>query len=94
MGLFDLFSGGTRLRKPNRVRHQGKTLSEILEAHKNHFLGHAGGKRAEIYIVPAGATFNVEGTQTFKEFPPQLDVPRAPARRPAARRPAAPTTPQ
>jgi hypothetical protein len=29
--------------------------------------GTAGGNRAEIYIVPAGATFAVEGTQTFDE---------------------------
>jgi outer membrane protein OmpA-like peptidoglycan-associated protein len=29
--------------------------------------GNAGGTRAEIYLVPAGATFNVEGTQTFSE---------------------------
>ncbi len=29
--------------------------------------GTAGGTRAEIYLVPAGATFNVQGTNTFDE---------------------------
>ena len=42
--------------------------------------GTAGGSRAEIYLVPAGATFNVEGTQTFDES----KVPARTDRRPAA----------
>ena len=42
MGLLDLITGGKGLRKPTRIRHQGQKLSEILEAHNNHFLGKAG----------------------------------------------------
>lgn len=49
--------------------------------------GTAGGKRAEIWIVPPGATFNAEGTQTFTETAPAK---RGGARR-APKKPAAPT---
>src|ERR1700730_18854056 len=48
MGLLDLIAGGKGLRKPTRIRHQGKKLSEILEAHNNHFLGKTGGQRADL----------------------------------------------
>ena len=48
MGLWDLITGNRGLRKPNRIRHEGRTLAEILEAHQNHFLGKAGGKRADL----------------------------------------------
>lgn len=56
--------------------------------------GTAGGTRAEIYLVPAGATFNVEGTQTFNEaaVKPMTDRrPAAPAKKgkAAAKKPAA-----
>jgi len=56
--------------------------------------GTAGGSRAEIYLVPAGATFNVEGTQTFNEssVKPMTDRrPAAPAKKGkrAAKKPAA-----
>jgi len=88
--------GGVRLAQQRAVNTKGYLTSEkgIDPSRIEVRSGTAGGKRAEIYLVPAGATFNVEGAQTFTEFPPQLDVPRAPARRPAARRPAAPTTPR
>src|ERR1700686_2433584 len=48
MGIVDLIIGGKGLRKPKGIRHQGKRLSEILEAHKNHFTGEPGGKRADL----------------------------------------------
>jgi outer membrane protein OmpA-like peptidoglycan-associated protein len=55
--------------------------------------GTAGGSRAEIYLVPAGATFNVEGTQTFDEstVKPMTDRrPAAPApKKRTAKKPAA-----
>jgi outer membrane protein OmpA-like peptidoglycan-associated protein len=56
--------------------------------------GTAGGSRAEIYLVPAGATFNVEGTQTFNEssVKPMTDKRPAPAPKRgkrAAKKPAA-----
>ena len=88
--------GGVRLAQQRAVNTKGYLTSEkgIDPSRIEVRSGTAGGKRAEIYLVPAGATFNVEGAQTFTEFPPQLDVPRAPARKPAARRPAAPTTPR
>jgi hypothetical protein len=52
--------------------------------------GTAGGKRAEIWIVPAGATFSGEGTQTFTEKPApakRSGAGRAPAK---TKKPAAP----
>ncbi len=57
-------------------------------------MGNAGTRTAEIWIVPAGATFNQAGTQTFDEskvkpeerFRPRA-VRRAPAKRPAAKPP-------
>lgn len=45
--------------------------------------GTAGGSRAEIYLVPAGATFNVEGTQTFDESTVKPMTDRRPAPAPA-----------
>jgi outer membrane protein OmpA-like peptidoglycan-associated protein len=47
--------------------------------------GTAGGSRAEIYLVPAGATFNVEGTQTFDESTVPARTDRRPAAAPAKR---------
>jgi hypothetical protein len=45
--------------------------------------GTAGGNRAEIYLVPAGATLNMPGTQTFNEgaVAPNVEKKRAPAPR-------------
>src|ERR1700719_4918306 len=48
MGLLDLITGARGLRKRTRIRRQGKKLSEILDAHNNHFLGKAGGQRADL----------------------------------------------
>jgi hypothetical protein len=50
--------------------------------------GTAGGNRAEIYLVPAGATFNVAGTQTFNEsaVKPITDRRPAPAKRKAGKK--------
>jgi outer membrane protein OmpA-like peptidoglycan-associated protein/opacity protein-like surface antigen len=50
--------------------------------------GTAGGNRAEIYLVPPGATFNVEGTQTFDETTVKPAVEKK--RKPAAKKAAAP----
>src|SRR5438128_2262233 len=65
MGLLDLISGSKGLRKPKQIRHQSKTLWDILEAHKNHFLGKAGGKRADLREADMGVTIlretNLEG---------------------------------
>lgn len=56
--------------------------------------GTAGGQRAEIYLVPAGATFNVENTTPVNEsVKPQVEkkaVPRKGGKK-AAKAPAAPT---
>ncbi len=48
--------------------------------------GTGGGKRAEIWLVPPGATFDAEGTQTFTETAPAKrgGGRRAPAKKPAA----------
>jgi outer membrane protein OmpA-like peptidoglycan-associated protein len=52
--------------------------------------GTAGGNRAEIYVVPAGATFNVEGTKTFDENAMKMPAKKAPAHKGAkAKKPAA-----
>jgi len=50
MGLLDLLSGGGAkgLRKPKNIRHNGRTLAEILEAHENFCLGRDGGVRADL----------------------------------------------
>ena len=50
MGLMDLFSGsGAKgLRKPKSIRHGGKRLSEILEAHAKFHRGLPGGVRADL----------------------------------------------
>ncbi|MFB3813761.1 MAG: outer membrane beta-barrel protein [Terriglobales bacterium] len=52
--------------------------------------GTAGGNRAEIYLVPPGATFNVSGTEVFDESAVKPATERRPARKPAARKPAPP----
>ena len=54
--------------------------------------GSGGARTAEIYLVPAGATFNVEGTQSFDENKVKASrnaYPHAPAPR-TRRKPAAP----
>src|SRR5260370_36687307 len=41
--------GGTKgLRKPKSIKHNGKTLDEILEAHERFFRGKEGGVRADL----------------------------------------------
>src|SRR5258708_40093534 len=41
--------GGTMgLRKPKSIKHNGKTLAEILEAHERFFRGKEGGVRADL----------------------------------------------
>jgi outer membrane protein OmpA-like peptidoglycan-associated protein len=56
--------------------------------------GSAGNRTAEIYLVPAGVTFNLEGTQTFDASKIKAGVnayPHAPApKKPARKKPAAP----
>ena len=50
MGLLDLLSGGAAkgLRKPKNIRHGGRRLSEILEAHQHFCSGREGGVRADL----------------------------------------------
>ena len=49
MGLLDLLlPGGRMLRNPRSIRHNGKKLSEILEAHEKYHLGKPGGARADL----------------------------------------------
>lgn len=51
MRLFDLLFLGAKgkvLRKPGSILHNGQRLSEILEAHRLHFLGRPGGVRADL----------------------------------------------
>ncbi|MBZ5568542.1 MAG: hypothetical protein LAN64_11895 [Acidobacteriia bacterium] len=60
--------------------------------------GSAGNRTAEIYLVPAGATFNVQGTQAFdaskmkagKNAYPQAPAPKAAPGKKKAAKPAAP----
>src|SRR3989475_6937131 len=49
MGLI-IFDGGRRmgLRKPKSIKHNGKSLAEILEAHERFFSGKEGGARADL----------------------------------------------
>lgn len=57
--------------------------------------GTAGGTRAEVYLVPAGATFNVQGTQTFDENSVKKMTDKRPApRKPAGKAKAKPKTAQ
>jgi hypothetical protein len=58
--------------------------------------GSGGVRTAEIYLVPAGATFNVPGAETFDESkvkPAPKEGPR-PARKPAAKKPAGGAAPR
>ncbi len=50
MGLLDLLSGAgpKGLRKPKSIRHGGKRLSEILDAHAKFHRGQPGGARADL----------------------------------------------
>ena len=36
------------LRKPKSIKHNGKHLTDILEAHERFFRGHDGGARADL----------------------------------------------
>jgi outer membrane protein OmpA-like peptidoglycan-associated protein len=58
--------------------------------------GTAGGNRAEIYLVPPGATFDVQGTSTFDASQVKAMTDKRPAKPPARKKkaaaPAAPTT--
>ncbi len=61
-------------------------------------VGNAGTKTAELWVVPAGATFNQAGTETFDESKVKIgrdSYPNAPAPKPArrAKKPAAPAQP-
>ncbi len=42
MGLLDLISGGKALRKPKSIRHGGKRVSDVLEAHEKFHRGQPG----------------------------------------------------
>src|SRR5229473_763238 len=49
MRLKSPICGGTMgLRKPKSIKHNGKTLAEILEAHERFFRGKEGGVRADL----------------------------------------------
>ncbi len=49
MGLLDLLMGSAGApKKAAKFRHNGRKLSEILEAHAKFHLGHAGGARADL----------------------------------------------
>src|SRR2546428_12285194 len=49
MRLKSPICGGTMgLRKPKSIKHNGKTLAEILEAHERFFRGKDGGARADL----------------------------------------------
>jgi outer membrane protein OmpA-like peptidoglycan-associated protein len=52
--------------------------------------GTAGGARAEVYVVPAGATFNVTGTQTFDENAVKKAMEKAPVHKHSKAKAAAP----
>ena len=62
MGLLDFLSGAEVLRKPKSIRHNGKRLSEILEAHRLHFQGKPGGTRADL----SGADLRLADLQQAK----------------------------
>ena len=64
MGLFDLLSGGGAkgLRKPKNIRHEGRRLSEILEAHQNFCVGRDGGVRADL----RGADLRLANLQSLR----------------------------
>src|SRR5580698_2493656 len=50
MGIIDsMFGAGPKgMRKPSGIRHNGKTVAEILEAHLNFFAGKPGGVRGDL----------------------------------------------
>jgi outer membrane protein OmpA-like peptidoglycan-associated protein len=84
--------GGVKLAEERAVNTKAY-LTEEKGIDKNRIevrTGTAGGRRAEIYLVPAGATFAVEGTQTFDENAMKQPAKKAPVHKHAmAKKPAA-----
>jgi hypothetical protein len=88
VGYFDpAEKGGNKLAQQRAVNTKAYLTDEkgIDASRVEVRTGTAGGNRAEIYLVPAGATFNVEGTQTFDESTVKKAVEK-PARKAPARK--------
>jgi hypothetical protein len=86
VGYFDpAEKGGVKLAQQRAVNTKAYLTQEkgINPSRIEVRTGVAGGSRAEIYLVPAGATFNVPGTEAFNEsaVPPNVEKRRVPAPR-------------
>lgn len=93
VGYFDpKEKGGVKLAEERAVNTKAYLVTEkgIDPARIEVRTGTAGGKRAEIYLVAPGGTFNVEGTQTFPEKAVKPAVSKKKARKPAAKKAPAP----
>ncbi|MFB3916401.1 MAG: outer membrane beta-barrel protein [Terriglobales bacterium] len=94
VGYFDSNEkGGVKLAQERAVNTKAYLTTEkgIDPARIEVRTGTAGGKRAEIYLVAPGGTFNVEGTQTFPEKAVKpAAAPKKKPRKAATKAPAAP----
>lgn len=91
VGYFDpTEKGGVNLAQQRAVNTKAYLTDEkgIDPARIQVATGTAGGNRAEIYLVPAGGTFNVSGVQNFDESTVKKAAPEG-RRAPAKKKPAA-----